>query len=346
MSTIDSSSETLPVGTGHYFFNDFLKYFECYLSDVVDSLDDSISKLAKLVVLSGGKRIRPILVYSCGASNPNVTNDLLKAATIIELVHVATLVHDDILDDSTIRRGSPTLHSIYSKNTSILLGDALFSFALELSTDFPDNIVCKLVSNATRNTCTGEIEQSLCIKNFETTVNKYFSIIKNKTGALFNASCVIGAHIGGTSSEVIDLVGAFGSSLGINYQIYDDLIDAFGQESSFDKTLGTDFSSGKVTLPIIRLLESVSNIENEVIRTGLNSGRKDGEFLQYICELFDNYNIHERCFSELKSRISDSKMILSNIPDKKISTKLTSFMNSFDYKVVNLSRNLYPNFLD
>jgi len=346
MSTIDSSSKALSVEVSRHSFNDFLNYFECYLSDVIDSLDENIRKLAKLVVLGGGKRIRPILVYSCGASNSNVTNDLLKASTIIELVHVATLVHDDILDDSTIRRGNPTLHSIYSKNTSILLGDALFSFALELSTDFPDNVICKLVSNATRKTCTGEIDQSLCIKNFDTTVEKYFSIIKNKTGALFNASCVIGAHIAGASAEVVDLVSSFGSSLGINYQIYDDLSDSFGLESSFAKTLGTDFSSGKVTLPIIKLLESVSKRENELVKSGLNSCLKDKEFLLYLHELFDNYSIHEQCFTELKSRISDSKLILSNIPDKKISTRLSGFMNSFDHKVINLSRNLHPNFLD
>ena len=110
--------------------------------------------------MSGGKRIRPMLVYICGSNNRFSTEHLLKASTVIELVHIATLVHDDILDSASFRRGKPTLHIPYGQHNSILLGDALFSFALELATDFPDSTVCKIVSTATRKTCSGEINQT------------------------------------------------------------------------------------------------------------------------------------------------------------------------------------------
>ena len=209
--------------------------------------------------MSGGKRIRPMLVYICGLNNRFSTDHLLKASTVIELVHIATLVHDDILDSASLRRGKPTLHIPYGQHNSVLLGDALFSFALELATDFPDSTVCKIVSTATRKTCSGEINQTFSREDFTLSLQKYYEIIQDKTGELFNASCSVGGFLGGEDSSLIDLLGDFGTSLGLNYQIYDDLIDTFGENSSFGKTLGTDFETGKITLPIIMLLNSLSN---------------------------------------------------------------------------------------
>ena len=145
-----SSESSLQFGTK---ISNFLSFFESYLSDIVVSFDEPVRDLAKHVVLSGGKRIRPMLVYICGLNNRFSTEHLLKASTVIELVHIATLVHDDILDSASLRRGKPTLHIPYGQHNSILLGDALFSFALELATDFPDSTVCKIVSTATRKTC-------------------------------------------------------------------------------------------------------------------------------------------------------------------------------------------------
>jgi octaprenyl-diphosphate synthase len=192
-----------------FLTSDYLQFFEGYLNDLLDELDINVRDLAKQVVLRGGKRIRPVLVFLCGSSNSDATENLLKASSVIELVHVATLVHDDILDNASIRRGNPTLHSLHSKHTSILLGDALFSFALEIATTFPDTTVCRIVSKATRDTCTGEIDQNLFVNDFEMSLDKYYSIIQNKTGALFSASCSIGAYLSGASSIVMDLVCDF-----------------------------------------------------------------------------------------------------------------------------------------
>ena len=136
----------------------FLSYFESYLSELCSDFDPSIDKLVRHVLLSGGKRIRPSLCYACGIHKPHSSNDLLKASAILEMVHVATLVHDDILDDATFRRGIRTLHNLTGNHTSILLGDALFSFALELSTDFPTSKICKIISH-TKITCSGEISK-------------------------------------------------------------------------------------------------------------------------------------------------------------------------------------------
>ena len=322
----------------------FLSFFETYLSDLLDTLDISVRDLAKHVCLNGGKRIRPFLLYNCGAGKA-LTDDLLKASAVIELIHVATLVHDDILDLASLRRGKATLHSKYGDYPAILLGDALFSFALELATDFPCTKICKIVSTATRKTCSGEIQQTFSKGDFSLSCEDYFSIIQNKTGELFNASCSIGSFLASADENLIELVGDFGTSLGLNYQIYDDLVDTFGNHSNFGKTLGTDFESGKITLPLIILMESVTSSEKDSLHSSLKVSKQDFEFRNYLGELFKLYNIQESCVAELKKRFNQSKLIASNIPDNELSVRLLTFMESFDFKIGSLTNKSDPNFL-
>ena len=324
---------------------EFLSFFESYLSDLVSDFDPTIRNLAKHVILNGGKRIRPFLVYTCGAGNAEATENLLKASSVIEIVHVATLVHDDILDSANLRRNKPTLHSQFGEHTAILLGDALFSYALELATDFPDSSVCRIVSRSTRKTCTGEISQNFNRGNFKLSADDYFAIIQNKTGELFSASCMIGSYLAGGNGDLIDILGDFGNSLGLNYQIYDDLIDTFGNSFVSGKTLGTDFQSGKVTLPVIRLLESIPHSVSESFLDAFFENSANEDFKKYFGRLLIDHGIHEKCFSELEQRLERSKLIASNIPDLPLSNKLLSFLSSFDHKLEELNTNLLPNFL-
>ena len=324
----------------------FLSSFEVYLTKLLSLFDVQTKDLASHVLLSGGKRIRPFLVHACAVDKLKATKeDLLKAASVLEIVHVATLVHDDILDNAQMRRDKSTLHSVFGRQTSILLGDALFSFALELATEFSTTKVCNIVSRATRRTCTGEINQNFNKGNYDLSAEQYFSIIQDKTGELFNASCSVGAYLAGADDELITLVGNFGTSLGLNYQIYDDLIDTFGSESSFGKTLGTDFESGKLTLPIIRLLESLSPEKKNSLKSDLSKNVNTAQFHRYLADLFIEYNIHHVCFSELETRLLNSKSIALSIPDSNVSSKLVAFLSSFDSKLTKLSLNLVPNFL-
>ena len=324
----------------------FLDSFEAYLTNLLSSFDHQTKDLASYVLLGGGKRIRPFLVYTCAVGKQKVPdNNLLKAASVLEIVHVATLVHDDILDNAEIRREKATLHSLFGKQTSILLGDALFSFALELATEFSTTKVCNIVSRAIRKTCTGEINQNFNKGNYDLSADQYFSIIQDKTGELFNASCSVGSYLAGADEELIKLVGDFGTSLGLNYQIYDDLIDTFGSESSFGKTLGTDFESGKLTLPIIRLLESLSPEKKNSLKSDLSNNVNTEQFNNYLADLFIEHNIHHVCFSELETRLENSKSIALSIPDSNLSSRLVSFSSSFDSKLSKLSLNLVPNFL-
>ncbi|MBT3667872.1 MAG: polyprenyl synthetase family protein [Opitutae bacterium] len=322
----------------------FLSFFESYLSDLLDSIDQPIRDLAKHASLGGGKRIRPFLLYTCG-NGKSSTEDLLKASAVIELIHVATLVHDDILDLANLRRGKATLHSKYGEHPAILLGDALFSFALELASEFPSTNICKIVSKATRRTCSGEIQQSFSKGDFSLTIEDYYSIIQDKTGELFNASCSIGSYLGGANENLIDLVGDFGTSLGLNYQIYDDLVDTFGDNSNFGKTLGTDFESGKVTLPFIILMKVLSKNERDSLKSSLNDNNFSSDFRCYLAELFKSHNIQESCIDELINRFNQSKLIASNIPNHVLSTRLLRFLETFNLKISSISEISEPNFL-
>ena len=345
MIPLSTSSSNFAVSSDTDFDSqNFLSFFETFLSDLLDTLDVSIRELAKHVCLGGGKRIRPFLVYTCGVGKTS-TEDLLKASAVIELIHVATLVHDDIIDLASLRRGKETLHSQFGDYPAILIGDALFSFALELATDFPCTKICKIVSTATRKTCTGEIQQNFSVGDFSLSREDYFSIIQNKTGELFNASCSIGSFLAGADENLIELVGDFGTSLGLNYQIYDDLVDTFGNHSKFGKTLGTDFESGKITLPLITLMESVTSSEKDSLISSLKVIKQDFEFRNYLGELFKLYNIQQTCVAELKKQFNQSKLIASNIPDNELSVRLLTFIESFDFKIGNLTNHSDPNFL-
>ena len=323
----------------------FLNFFESYLADTLECLDEPVRDLARQVVLGGGKRLRPLLVYHCGAESPDATDDLLKAAAILEIVHVATLVHDDILDKAKVRRSKATLHTRIGEHSAILLGDALFSFALELATQFTSTRICRLVSKATRRTCSGEIMQTFARGNYDVSLTEYFSFIQNKTGELFKASCQAGAFLAGNSETLIELAGEFGLSLGLNYQIFDDLMDSFGNTTEVGKCLGTDFDTGKITLPLLLLLQKLPSKESAEIKAELSSDARSVDTRKQIMELFDTYDIRDECIAYLAGKLNGTRLIASNIGSKVVSDRLHSFMSSFDGRLSALSTETTPNFL-
>jgi octaprenyl-diphosphate synthase len=323
----------------------FLAFFENYLSDILDSLDRPVRELARRVLLGGGKRIRPLLVYRCGSDSPGVTDDLLKVSAILELVHVATLVHDDILDQAKIRRSRATIHTEIGEHAALLLGDALFSFALELATEFPTTRICNIVSSATRRTCSGEIMQTFARGNYDIGLSDYFSFIQDKTGELFKASCQAGAFLAGHSEDILDVVGEFGLSLGLNYQIFDDLVDSFGRTDKAGKSLGTDFDSGKITLPLLFLFQKLSCEDATELRGEMSSDRIDQALKERIGELLTVHEIREECLGFLAKKLSGTKLIASNISCPGMSERLLSFLSAFDEKLTILSPDTTPNFL-
>ena len=205
-----------------------------------------------------GKRLRPALVFFAGwEGEDSVSPNLVRAAATVELIHLATLVHDDILDDAKIRHSSPTLFAKYGSHTAVLLGDAIFAHALKLMSDFDAVELCRALATATQKICTGEIWQTSERGNASISLEDYFGMIQMKTGELFEVSAMLGAAISGGGIDKGKAFAEFGRRLGRAYQIFDDIIDYLGDESAVGKTLGTDLASGKFTLPEILYLRKL-----------------------------------------------------------------------------------------
>ncbi len=235
-----------------------LEKVEVSIRAQVRNFDSAVEPYIGYICNTSGKRIRPALAILVGGAAGGVTEDHRKIGVILELIHMATLVHDDIIDGASARRSMPTANAKWGNALAVLLGDALFSHALTLATDFNSIDICRKVGQAAREVCQGEILQTQ--RRFDLTLSKedYFKVIEMKTGALFAAAMGLSAAVSGLSAEEEKSLGDYGMKLGTAYQIYDDCLDLVGTEEVVGKTLGTDLEKGKLTLPILNLLENVT----------------------------------------------------------------------------------------
>ena len=231
------------------------------LNRVEETLAEQVSKFAPQMtdyigyVLGGtGKRLRPALALLAAGGTGRIDGSHITLGVIVELIHVATLVHDDILDEARLRHRLPTSNSRWGNEVSVLLGDCLFARSLRLAAAYPTTTVCRRISEATNTVCSGEILQTQRRFDLGLELEQYLNIINMKTGALFAVSCELGALLNAAPVKAVESLREFGSNLGIAYQIYDDCLDIFGQEHEAGKSLGTDVKTGKLTLPYLLLL--------------------------------------------------------------------------------------------
>jgi octaprenyl-diphosphate synthase len=242
-----------------------LEKVEIAIRAQVRDFDSAVEPYIAYICNTSGKRIRPALAILVGGASGEVTEDHRKIGVILELIHMATLVHDDIIDGATARRSMPTANAKWGNALAVLLGDALFSHALTLATDFNSIDICRKVGKAAREVCQGEIIQTQ--RRFDLTLSKldYFQVIEMKTGALFAAATGLAAAVSGLDSEAEAKLSAYGMKLGTAYQIYDDCLDLVGTEEDVGKTLGTDLAKGKLTLPTLNLLDASSEAQRATI---------------------------------------------------------------------------------
>ncbi|WP_165243712.1 polyprenyl synthetase family protein [Paludisphaera soli] len=222
-----------------------------------------------------GKRLRPALVLltagACGRTTP--AHPVLAA--VVEMVHTATLVHDDVLDESMVRRHAATVNAEWGNETAVMLGDHLFAHAYHLAASLDSTLACRWVGQAAIEVCEGEMQQLHHRGNLDLDEPSYFEIIAGKTAALTSVSCRLGAHYAGTEEAVVDSLEAYGRHIGMAFQIADDVLDIWGDERATGKSLGTDLEKQKLTLPLIRLLEIGAPDAVEVARRLLSEARAD-----------------------------------------------------------------------
>lgn len=254
---------------------------EDFLDQQVHAFEPEVQPLVRYCFGHSGKKLRPLLVFSIGMDQPGeAPPDLVRAAAIVELVHLATLVHDDILDEADVRHRTETVVARQGPHVAVLLGDTLFAHALHLAAGFPEVEVCRSVSLATRQVCSGEIAQTFARGGDVPSPAAYYRIIDLKTAELFRVSAHLGAYLSGFSPKGQAAAAAFARHLGIAYQIYDDAADIFAEEEVAGKTLGTDLATGKLTLPVLLWLDGLEPGLRQQSATALASGDLSREVLQ------------------------------------------------------------------
>ena len=243
------------------------------LQSAVEAFDPEIATFVQYALASQCKKLRPLLVALSGRAAGGLNANHVQGAVIIEMVHLATLVHDDVVDGAEVRRRRPTLAANWGNKVSVLAGDCLFAEALKLAATMPSNDVCLLVSQATKMVCSGEIRQTLQRGNFQLRREEYFELVGMKTAALFALACELGACLANENDKSTQgSLREYGKLLGIAFQIYDDCLDVFGTEDVAGKSLGTDFATGKATLPMLLALERASEIERKSWLAMLQAG--------------------------------------------------------------------------
>jgi len=217
-----------------------------------------VDRLVKYGFRLGGKRLRPALVLLSAKAAGQLKPEHLLLAASVELIHTATLIHDDVLDDATLRRHLETINAKWDNEASILLGDYLFTRAIRLAGSLPTTFACRAIGEAAQTMCEGELRQIASRGNYDLAEEDYLEIIANKTAALTACCCRLGSHYAGADEQLCERFTRYGHHLGIAFQITDDLLDLFGDEATAGKSLGTDLVKEKPTLPLIRLLDQAS----------------------------------------------------------------------------------------
>lgn len=260
---------------------------DVFLRAQLAAFEPEIRDLAEYCLDTSGKRIRPALVFFAGWDGTGRPQPaLVRAAAVVEMVHLATLVHDDIMDAADLRRGRDTATRRHGPDAAVLLGDALFAHALHLAAQFPTTAVCLAVAESTRKVCAGEIMQTLRRRSTAVTRADYDRVIELKTAELFRVSCSLGAKLGGYGDAYAAAAAEFGRQLGIAYQIYDDLADFFGDETRIGKTLGTDLRSGKLTLPLLALRDRLPPSDRDALAEEI-AGRREPDPAARLQQMHD-----------------------------------------------------------
>lgn len=235
------------------FLEDDLKALEGYLKDFTAGLKGVLKKTVKNTLLAGGKRLRPGLFFICSRGKDHDVDYLLPAAASIEIIHTASLIHDDIIDRSLMRRGRETIHNIYDRDTAKFVGDFLFTQTFALLNQYNNSKILEEMSLASQNLVRGEFDQIKTKKELGQGERIYFKKINEKTSSLFKVSCALGGILSGSPAGEVEKMRKFGEYLGISFQINDDLLDMDSRKMSenLGKPTGNDIRQGNITLPII-----------------------------------------------------------------------------------------------
>ena len=294
-----------------------------------------VKKMTDYHLETGGKRLRALLTLgSAKLCNYSKGTRDINLAACVELIHSATLMHDDVIDDGTIRRGKKTLNKVWDNHSSVLVGDYLLSRCFEMMVEDGNLEVLKLLSSTSSKIAQGEVLQLQHRGEVDMLEETYLKIISAKTAELFAASTKVGAILSDMNNKKKEALEFYGRNLGLTFQIADDTLDYNSELKLFGKKIGKDFYEGKVTLPIILLFQKANNEEKEKLKYIFSKNNKDEKDLDYSLTLIKKYNVINACYQKAQHYInlaSNALSVFNDCEEKNILENLTSFSLSRNF---------------
>ena len=286
-----------------------------------------VDELVRYGCLLGGKRLRPaLLLLTAKAIGKRLAREHITLAAVVEMIHTATLVHDDVLDEAQMRRHLATVNARWDNEASVLLGDFLFTHAFYLASTLESVLGCRLIGRATNIVCEGELRQKGSRGNFHLSETEYLEIIEAKTAELTAVSCRLGALFSNAGEDVVEQLDGFGRDLGIAFQIADDLLDVLGEEQATGKSLGTDLEKQKPTLPVIRALERASETDREAMLELLCGDERRPELLSPYLERYDSIAYARQRALDFAERARRRLSVLAPSPARDVLAATTEFV--------------------
>ena len=297
------------------FAEEDLARVELEIRQQLNSEVDRIGEIGRYLLLRGGKRIRPILLLLTAKLAGYAGERIFPLSAMVEFMHTATLLHDDVIDHSPLRRGHPTVNSRWGSALSILVGDFLYAKAMVLVVDDGDPQILKEITRVTMAMTEGQVMETLRIGDTNLTGAEYRQIIRQKTAALFGACCYIGGVLGGLPAERTESLRRFGITFGSAFQLVDDALDFTGKEQRLGKPVGSDLREGKVTLPVIITLQHAAPDEAAIIERFVRGDDRSPEAFQDIVALVQRYNGIEYALREAERFVEQAELELQRFAD-------------------------------
>lgn len=292
--------------------------FQAVNKFVVDQLHSNVplvESIGHYIVDAGGKRLRPLLVLlsarACGISN----EQHIPMAAVVEFIHTATLLHDDVVDMSTLRRGRPTVNAQWNNPSSVLVGDFIYSRAFQVLVQIGDMRIMEIMADTTNRIAEGEVLQLIAkTNNTQVTQDTYMQVIQNKTAILFQAAAQCGAILGGASEEICELLKTFGNHLGIAFQLIDDVLDYDGDAAAMGKNVGDDLAEGKPTLPLIYVLENGSPEDIQQIHEALLAKQMEPAMLESVIQVVRSSRALDYTRDKAQQEVDSALRCLDKLP--------------------------------
>ncbi|OFW87863.1 MAG: farnesyltranstransferase [Alphaproteobacteria bacterium RIFCSPHIGHO2_12_FULL_45_9] len=302
---------------------------------IIENMQSSvplIPQLAGYLIASGGKRIRPLMTLAATRLFDTETTRPYRLAAAVEFIHTATLLHDDVVDESDQRRGKPSANTVFGNQSSVLVGDFLFSRAFELMVEDGSIDVLRILSNAAAVITEGEVLQLSIQSKLETTLDQYLEVIAAKTAVLFAAACEIGPVIAGQPESIQKALKDYGHHLGMVFQIADDLLDYQADEAQLGKTVGDDFREGKMTSPVIYALQNATPDEKSFWKRTFEDHNQSESDLETAKSIIKSHKADEKALELAHSYVDAGIQSLSALPPTPLKATLESLIHFALYR--------------